>query len=41
MEVYIDECTKNQVCNLFALTDGADTWDMFVIPQEKLNKNIK
>ena len=32
MEVYAKECTKNQVCKLFALTDGVVTWDMSVMP---------
>ena len=27
-EVYVNEYTKNQVCKLFALTDGAVTQDM-------------
>ena len=39
MEVYTSECTKNHVCKLFALTDGAVTRDMSAMPLEKL-KNI-
>ena len=30
----------NQVCKLFALRDGAITWDMSVMPCEKLKKKI-
>ena len=41
MQMYTDACTDNQVCKLFALTEGVVTWDMLTIPQEKLNKNIK
>ena len=40
-EVYANECTKNQVCKPFALTDRAVTRDMSVIIQEKTKKQIK
>ena len=39
MEVYTNECTKNQCCKLVALTDGAVTRDISAIPLKKL-KNI-
>ena len=38
MEVYANECTKNQVCKLFALADRAFTQDMSAMPLEKLKK---
>ena len=41
MEVYTNKCTDNQACKLFALTERAVTLDTLVIPQEKLNENIK
>ena len=31
MDVYADNCTDNKFYRLFALTDGAVTWDMFAI----------
>ena len=31
MEVYANKWMKNQFCKLFALTDGAVTWDMSVM----------
>ena len=39
-EVCTNECTKNQVCKLFALTDGEITGDMSAMPQWEKLKNI-
>ena len=39
MELYTNECTKNQFCKLVALTDWVVNQDMSAMPQEKL-KNI-
>ena len=36
--MYNDESTEYQACKLFALTNGALTWSMLVIPYEKQNK---
>lgn len=41
MKVQANECTKIQVCKLFALRDGAVAWDMSAMLLEKLKKNIK
>ena len=39
-EVYANEYTENQMCKLFALTDGALTWDMSMMSQEKQYKML-
>ena len=38
IEVYNGESTEYQACKLFALTNGALTWSMLVIPYKKQNK---
>ena len=37
MQVYANKYTENQVCKLFAFTEGALNWNMSVMPQEKGN----
>ena len=39
--VYGDECTDNQVCKLFALTDGIVTWGLLATPQGKEGRNTE
>ena len=36
-----DECTDDQACELFAFTDGAVTWSLFVFPLEKQGKILR
>ena len=37
-QLYANKYTENQVCKLFALTEGAVTLDMSKMPWEKLQK---
>ena len=39
--MYADKCMDNQLCTLFALTGGAVTQGMLVIPKEKQNKKYQ
>ena len=36
--MHVSDCMNNEVCKLFALTDGAVIWSMLEISWEKQNK---